>query len=134
MVAGTSSQDKASHFYPIWDHKTCLQSNFSENPSSYAKWEILTQDYLGSFGNIFGRNAINNGLLMVEAPRLVQRLREVFSSNAVGSQQNDILEPSRNRESLDSPPSAPQSSPEREKKLTRRTGWYVISKLLFPNQ
>ena len=68
---------------------------------------------------------------MVEVPRLVQRLREVFSSNTVGSQQNDILEPSKNRESLDSPPPAPQSSPENEKKLTRRTGWYVIPQSLL---
>ena len=68
---------------------------------------------------------------MVEVPRLVQRLREVFSSNTVGSQQNDILEPSKNRESLDSPPPAPQSSSEKVKKLTRRTGWYVIPKSLL---
>ena len=97
------------------------------------KWKILTREYPGSFGNIFGRNAINNGLLMVEVPRLVQRLREVFSSNTIRSQQNEILEPSRNRESLDSTPSAPQSRPEREKKLTRRTGWCVLFKSLFPN-
>ena len=87
----------------------------------------------GSFGNIFGRNAINNGLLMVEVPRLIQRLREVFSSNAISSQHNDISEPFENRESLDSPPSAPQSFPEKEKKLTRRTGWYVISKSFLSN-
>ncbi|KAL7946914.1 hypothetical protein V8C42DRAFT_319166 [Trichoderma barbatum] len=32
-----------------------------------------------SFGNIFSRNSINNALLTVEVPRLVQRLRERFS-------------------------------------------------------
>ncbi|KAL6692947.1 hypothetical protein J3F84DRAFT_401468 [Trichoderma pleuroticola] len=32
----------------------------------------------GSFGNIFGRNSINNALLTVEVPRLIQRLRERF--------------------------------------------------------
>ncbi|EHK19771.1 uncharacterized protein TRIVIDRAFT_193221 [Trichoderma virens Gv29-8] len=32
----------------------------------------------GSFGNIFSRNSINNALLTVEVPRLVQRLRERF--------------------------------------------------------
>ncbi|KAK4076776.1 uncharacterized protein Triagg1_4379 [Trichoderma aggressivum f. europaeum] len=32
----------------------------------------------GSFGNIFGRNSINNALLTVEVPRLIQRPRERF--------------------------------------------------------
>lgn len=32
----------------------------------------------GSFGNIFSRNSINNALMGVEVPRLVQRLRESF--------------------------------------------------------
>ncbi|CAD6583918.1 MAG: mitochondrial Homoaconitase [Alectoria sarmentosa] len=77
----------------------------------------------GSFGAIFGRNSINNALMTLEVPKLVQRLRETFSSTETGSQQNSILEPSENRESLDSPPPAPQSSPKKEKKLTRRTDW-----------
>ncbi|KAL9071669.1 MAG: hypothetical protein Q9161_004094 [Pseudevernia consocians] len=77
----------------------------------------------GSFGNIFSRNSINNALMTLELPRLVHRLRETFSSNEIVSQQNNTREPSRNHESLDSPPPAPQSSPEKEKKLTRRTGW-----------
>ncbi|KAI0024399.1 hypothetical protein F4780DRAFT_725347 [Xylariomycetidae sp. FL0641] len=34
----------------------------------------------GSFGNIFSRNSINNALMGVEVPRLVQRLRETFRS------------------------------------------------------
>lgn len=34
----------------------------------------------GSFGNIFSRNSINNALMGVEVPRLVQRLRETFSA------------------------------------------------------
>ncbi|KAL1841895.1 hypothetical protein VTJ49DRAFT_6417 [Mycothermus thermophilus] len=33
----------------------------------------------GSFGNIFSRNSINNALMGVEVPRLVQRLRETFA-------------------------------------------------------
>jgi len=33
----------------------------------------------GSFGNIFSRNSINNALMGVEVPRLVQRLRETFN-------------------------------------------------------
>ena len=36
----------------------------------------------GSFGNIFSRNSINNGLLGVEVPKLVERLREKFGSAA----------------------------------------------------
>ncbi|KAK3498925.1 putative homoaconitase precursor [Neurospora hispaniola] len=32
----------------------------------------------GSFGNIFSRNSINNALMGVEVPKLVQRLREEF--------------------------------------------------------
>ncbi|KAJ2905830.1 mitochondrial precursor [Zalerion maritima] len=32
----------------------------------------------GSFGNIFSRNSINNALMGVEVPRLVERLRESF--------------------------------------------------------
>lgn len=34
----------------------------------------------GSFGNIFSRNSINNALLTVEVPRLVERLREAFKN------------------------------------------------------
>ncbi|KAK3374104.1 hypothetical protein B0T24DRAFT_553944 [Lasiosphaeria ovina] len=35
----------------------------------------------GSFGNIFSRNSINNALMGVEVPRLVQRLRETFGAD-----------------------------------------------------
>ena len=93
--------------------------------------EILTPKYIGSFGNIFSRNSINNALLTLEVPKLVQRLREVFSSNTISSQQNNILEPSKNHDSLDLPSPRSQSSSKKEKQLTRRTGWYVISKLLL---
>lgn len=34
----------------------------------------------GSFGNIFSRNCINNALLGLESPRLIERLRATFSS------------------------------------------------------
>ncbi|OLN86923.1 Homoaconitase, mitochondrial [Colletotrichum chlorophyti] len=34
----------------------------------------------GSFGNIFSRNSINNALMGVEVPKLVQRLREQFKA------------------------------------------------------
>ncbi|KAI9698036.1 MAG: mitochondrial Homoaconitase [Candelina mexicana] len=81
----------------------------------------------GSFGNIFARNSINNALMGVEVPRLVQRLREVFS-DATSSQiqKSAISEPENNRQSLDSPPPAPQNVPQLEKMLTRRTGWKFL--------
>lgn len=47
----------------------------------------------GSFGNIFQRNSINNALMGVEVPRLIERLRETFDKAAA------------------------------DKVLTRRTGW-----------
>ncbi|KAI1852420.1 hypothetical protein JX266_002598 [Neoarthrinium moseri] len=34
----------------------------------------------GSFGNIFSRNSINNGLLGLEVPKLIQRLRDTFKA------------------------------------------------------
>jgi homoaconitate hydratase len=47
----------------------------------------------GSFGNIFSRNSIDNALMGLEVPRLVQRLRESFPGSGAA------------------------------KTLTRRTGW-----------
>ncbi|CAG8959577.1 hypothetical protein HYFRA_00001479 [Hymenoscyphus fraxineus] len=79
----------------------------------------------GSFGNIFSRNSINNALMGVEVPKLVQRLRETFSSTTVNAK-TDVKEPTLNSESLDSPPSASQASPVEEKVLTRRTGWRFV--------
>ena len=49
----------------------------------------------GSFSNIFARNSVNNALLGLEVPRLVERLREVFGGDGKG------------------------------RVLTRRTGWWV---------
>ncbi|GAM83743.1 hypothetical protein ANO11243_017330 [Dothideomycetidae sp. 11243] len=79
----------------------------------------------GSFGNIFSRNAINNALLGVEVPRLIERLREKFgSSTSSPSDTKAVKEPSGNKESLDSPPPAPvDAKATEEKTLTRRTGW-----------
>ncbi|KAL7621743.1 mitochondrial Homoaconitase [Parahypoxylon ruwenzoriense] len=51
----------------------------------------------GSFGNIFARNSINNALMGLEVPRLVERLRAHFSS----------------------PPSSVDAT---QRRLTRRTG------------
>ncbi|CAK7209631.1 mitochondrial Homoaconitase [Sporothrix bragantina] len=50
----------------------------------------------GSFGNIFSRNSINNALMGLEVPRLVERLREAFKADAA----NPVL--------------------------TRRTGWSLV--------
>ncbi|KAL8876383.1 MAG: hypothetical protein Q9192_008874 [Flavoplaca navasiana] len=80
----------------------------------------------GSFGNIFSRNSINNALMGVEVPKLVQRLRETFSGLKTEGLQQDITEPSHNSQSLDSPPPASQVVPPQEKLLTRRTGWKLV--------
>jgi len=79
----------------------------------------------GSFGNIFARNSINNALMGVEVPRLVQRLREHFTSQKVETDKA-VKEPTQNTDSLDSPPPSQQASPMDEKVLTRRTGWKFV--------
>ncbi|CZS97606.1 probable homoaconitase, mitochondrial precursor [Rhynchosporium graminicola] len=79
----------------------------------------------GSFGNIFARNSINNALMGVEVPRLVERLREHFSSQKVQAK-SDVKEPAGNKESLDNPPPAQQASPAEGIVLTRRTGWTFL--------
>lgn len=76
----------------------------------------------GSFANIYSRNSINNGLLGLEIPKLVHRLRERFSNSSSQVSVEDACEPNLNRESLDSPPPGPQTSPvQGDKPLTRRT-------------
>lgn len=40
----------------------------------------------GSFGNIFSRNSINNALMGLEVPRLISRLREMYSEKSEGKQ------------------------------------------------
>jgi homoaconitate hydratase len=79
----------------------------------------------GSFGNIFSRNSINNGLIGIEVPRLVQRLRQTFSPQKTEGEkqpeqvnQQSVTEPDRNKQSLDSVP-----APKQENALTRRTDW-----------
>jgi homoaconitate hydratase len=80
----------------------------------------------GSFGNIFSRNSINNALMGVEVPKLIERLRSAFGEQGVpaaspaGTQ--PIAEPKHNRQSLDSPPPAPEAKPA-DAPLTIRTGW-----------
>ncbi|KAF2810831.1 homoaconitase mitochondrial precursor [Mytilinidion resinicola] len=77
----------------------------------------------GSFGNIFSRNSINNALMGVEVPKLTNRLREVFSEKEVSTNQQDITEPEKNSDSLDSSKPGPVAQPAQAKQLTRRTGW-----------
>jgi homoaconitate hydratase len=73
----------------------------------------------GSFGNIFSRNSINNALMGLEVPKLVERLRQSLSLSSV--QQQGVTEPSKNQEPLES--SSPATFQETSKALTRRTGW-----------
>ena len=87
----------------------------------------------GSFGNIFSRNSINNALISLEIPRLVQRLRETFSESGPARSEGPttttsalLVEPSRNKESLDSPPPGQLQPPSPATKLTRRTGWRLV--------
>jgi homoaconitate hydratase len=79
----------------------------------------------GSFGNIFSRNSINNALMGLEVPKLIQRLRETFSEKASSpASGTPITEPEQNSQSLDSPPPGPTDV--KEKQLTRRTGWKLL--------
>ncbi|ETI23467.1 homoaconitase, mitochondrial [Cladophialophora carrionii CBS 160.54] len=81
----------------------------------------------GSFGNIFSRNSINNGLMGLEVPKLIRRLRETFSESDSPQASTDPLEPVGNKEeqqSLDSPP--PAVTRPREKQLSLRTGWTLV--------
>ncbi|KAK1772761.1 homoaconitase [Phialemonium atrogriseum] len=76
-------------------------SNFGCGSSrEQAATAILARDIplvvAASFGNIFSRNSINNALMGLEVPRLVERLRAHFSSPLAGT---------------------------KERILTRRTGW-----------
>jgi homoaconitate hydratase len=81
----------------------------------------------GSFGNIFSRNSINNGLMGLEVPKLIRRLRETFSEPDTPPASTAPIEPVGNKEeqqSLDSPP--PATTQPREKQLSRRTGWTLV--------
>ena len=81
----------------------------------------------GSFGNIFSRNSINNALMGLEVPKLVQRLRATFSSQSPPDADQEVTEPAGNKErqqSLDSAPPGPTQV--YEKVLSRRTGWHLV--------
>lgn len=83
----------------------------------------------GSLGTIFSRNSINNALISLEVPKVLERLREAFPADLKSQGSGSgIVEPSLNRESLDSPTSAPLK--ENEKTLTRRTGWTLTWNVL----
>ena len=77
----------------------------------------------GSFGNIFATNSINNALMGLEVPKLVEALREHFASETTTGSAPANKEPSANEQSLDSQPPGPATTPRGEKQLTRRTGW-----------
>ena len=77
----------------------------------------------GSLGNIFSRNSINNALISLEVPKVLERLREAFPAGLEPqSSTPEVVEPSLNHESLDTPPSPIK---ENKKILTRRTGWIL---------
>ena len=59
----------------------------------------------GSFGGIFSRNCINNALMSLEVPRLIERLRARFPVPSDSRQAGAPTEPG--------------------KVLTRRTGWHL---------
>lgn len=64
--------------------------NFGTGSSrEQAATAILARDIplvvAGSFGNIFMRNSINNALMTVEVPKLIERLRSTFSTNKVAT-------------------------------------------------
>lgn len=80
----------------------------------------------GSFGNIFATNSINNALMGLEIPRLVERLREEFGAEVQAEVGGAAQEPEGNRQSLDSMPPGPGKPPAGEKNLTRRTGWKLV--------
>lgn len=79
----------------------------------------------GSLSSIFARNSVNNSLMGLEVPRLVERLRATFSEQKVVASK-DVTEPQQNKESLDSPKPSEQTQPANEKVLTRRTGWKLV--------
>jgi homoaconitate hydratase len=89
-----------------------------------------------SFSNIFARNSINNALMGLEVPRLVERLRSHFSSESAStpaststftstssssSSNPAVPEPTANEQSLNTAPPGPVVPHKRQ--LTRRTGW-----------
>lgn len=70
----------------------------------------------GSFGGIFARNSINNALMGVESPRLVERLREHYARRK-SPNTNEDGENSSNR---------PKPTIASNKELTIRTGWKLV--------
>ncbi|KAG9238978.1 hypothetical protein BJ875DRAFT_449560 [Amylocarpus encephaloides] len=77
----------------------------------------------GSFNNIFSRNSINNALLGIELPRLVERLRECFASSQPPQAR---MAGAENGDFLDKPTPVDQGNLPTAKVLTRRTGWTFV--------
>ncbi|KAF2858637.1 aconitase iron-sulfur domain-containing protein [Piedraia hortae CBS 480.64] len=75
----------------------------------------------GSFGNIFSRNSVNNALLGLEVPGLIERLRNAFAKQP-SKQGKGVNEPKGNKQSLESPPPG-QVETAAPQPLTIRTGW-----------
>ena len=69
------------------------------------------------------KTGINNALMGLEIPKLVERLRERFPVPSKQPSTESVIEPSQNKDSLDSPPPAPPK--QTPQVLTRRTGWQL---------
>lgn len=70
---------------------------------------------VGSLANIFSRNSINNALISLEVPKVLERLRKAFPSD-LRNRTAGVIEPD-----LNYPP--PATTKETGMVLTRRTGW-----------
>jgi len=52
-----------------------------EQAATAIKYSGIPLVICGSFGDIFKRNSINNGLILIEAPELVKDLTELFAND-----------------------------------------------------
>ncbi|KAL7960562.1 hypothetical protein V8C34DRAFT_302880 [Trichoderma compactum] len=63
--------------------KVCMENYDTEFGSIIKPNDVLIPLVVaGSFGNIFSRNSINNALLGIEIPKLIERLREAYKDDA----------------------------------------------------
>ena len=131
-MATVTMENYDKNFSSIAKHGDILVSGFNFGCGSsreQAATAILAKGIplvvSGSFGNIFSRNSINNALMGVEVPKLISRLRELFPAGSSSSSPSTgaVTEPAQNKQSLDSPPPAPEDKPDSQKALTIRTGW-----------
>lgn len=72
------------HIIPF--NRMMADASLTGSSREQAATAILARDIplviAGSLGNIFSRNSINNALVSLEIPRLVERLRESFKDDA----------------------------------------------------